>query len=109
MQVNKQSLAAAVRKARTEQGISQEQLAEALNFDTRTILNLEAGRGNPTYETMFPLVTYLKIPANTLFFPDSEESRPNHEALLALLHDCTEQEAELIAPAIRYLLNLLRK
>lgn len=33
MQVNKQSLAAAVRKARTEQGISQEQLAEALNFD----------------------------------------------------------------------------
>ena len=43
----KQILAIAVREARTELGLSQEKLAETLNMDTRTILNIEAGRGNP--------------------------------------------------------------
>ena len=45
----KQILAIAVREARTELGLSQEKLAETLNMDTRTILNIEAGRGNPKY------------------------------------------------------------
>lgn len=34
--------------------------------------------------------------------------RPNHERLLALLDDCTEQEADELIPAIRYLLTLMR-
>ena len=47
MQDIKQNLANAVREARTELGLSQEKLAEILNLDQRTILNIEAGRGNP--------------------------------------------------------------
>ena len=60
----KQILAIAVREARTELGLSQEKLAETLNMDTRTILNIEAGRGNPKYDKLYPLITYLKIPAD---------------------------------------------
>ena len=45
MQDIKQNLANAVREARTELGLSQEKLAEILNLDQRTILNIEAGRG----------------------------------------------------------------
>lgn len=55
----KQALAIAVREARTELGLSQEKLAETLNLDTRTILNIEAGRGNPKFEKLHPLITYL--------------------------------------------------
>ncbi|MBQ2405875.1 MAG: helix-turn-helix transcriptional regulator [Lachnospiraceae bacterium] len=47
MQDIKQNLANAVREYRTELGLSQEKLAEILNLDQRTILNIEAGRGNP--------------------------------------------------------------
>lgn len=47
MQDIKQNLADAVREARTKLGLSQEQLAEILAFDSRTILNIENGRGNP--------------------------------------------------------------
>lgn len=63
----KQALAIAVREARTELGLSQEKLAETLNLDTRTILNIEAGRGNPKFEILYPLITYLKIPADKIF------------------------------------------
>ncbi len=105
----KQTLASAVREARTELGLSQERLAEILNIDSRTILNIEAGRGNPKFEKLYPLITYLKIPAGKIFDPDYEDETPNRQKLLALQKDCTEQEAADLIPMVRYLLDLLRK
>ncbi len=109
MQKIKQNLAEAVRNARTELGLSQEKLAEILNFDQRTILNIEAGRGNPKFEKLYPLITYLKIPAEKIFYPDSENETPNLQKLLTLLSDCTEEEADALMPMVRYFLALLRK
>lgn len=105
----KQNLASAVREARTELGISQEKLAEILNIDSRTILNIEAGRGNPKFEKLYPLITYLKIPASKIFDPDYKDETPNLQKLIALQKDCTEQEAAKLIPMVRYLLDLLRK
>ena len=65
----KQILAIAVREARTELGLSQEKLAETLNMDTRTILNIEAGRGNPKYDKLYPLITYLTVSYTHLTLP----------------------------------------
>ena len=109
MQDIKQNLANAVREARTELGLSQEKLAEILNLDQRTILNIEAGRGNPKFEKLYPLITYLKIPADKIFYPDSNDQKPNLPKLLTLINDCTEQEANDLLPMVRYLLELLRK
>ncbi len=103
----KQNLASAVREARTELGLSQEKLAEILNIDSRTILNIEAGRGNPKFEVLYPLITYLKIPADTIFYPNTENQQPNLQKLLTTLKDCTEQEADALLPMVRYVLNLL--
>ena len=109
MQDMKQALANAVRTARTELGLSQEKLAENLGLDTRTILNIEAGRGNPKYEVLFPMITYLKIPAGKIFDPAYKDEAPNLQKLLSLQRDCTEQEAADLIPMVRYLLSLLRK
>lgn len=105
----KQNLASAIREARTELGLSQEKLAENLGLDTRTILNIEAGRGNPKFEVLYPLITYLKIPADTIFYPDTESQQPNLQKLLTTLKDCTDQEADALLPMVRYMLDLLRK
>ena len=109
MQDIKQILANAVREARTELGLSQEKLAEALGVDTRTILNIEAGRGNPKFERLYPLITYLKIPADRIFYPEAISPSPTLQKLLAELNGCSEREAADLLPMIRYLLNLLRK
>lgn len=105
----KQTLASAVREARTELGLSQEKLAEILNIDSRTILNIEAGRGNPKFEKLYPLITYLKIPADKIFYSNYKNEAPNLQKLLALQKDCTDQEAVDLLPMVRYLLELLRK
>lgn len=109
MQDMKQALADAVRAARTELELSQEKLAENLGVDTRTILNIEAGRGNPKFEVLYPLITYLKIPADTIFYPETKTKPPNLQKLLTVLKDCTESEADALLPAARYILDLLRK
>lgn len=105
----KQNLAVAVRDARKELGLSQEKLAEILSLDNRTILNIEAGRGNPKFEKLYPLITYLKIPADKIFYPNNQNPQPNLQKLLTLLSDCTDQEVESLLPMIRYLLDLMRK
>ena len=104
----KKALTKAVKDARTKQWLSQERLAEILNSDSRTILNIESGRGNPKFENLCALIRYLNLTDNKIFYPERKEPRPNHEKLLALLDDCTEQESEELIPAVRYLLNLMR-
>ena len=54
-------------------------------MDTRTILNIEAGRGNPKYDKLYPLITYLKIPADKIFYPANANQQPNLQKLLTLL------------------------
>ena len=49
MQDFKVNLAAAIRQARTERGLTQEKLAEALGLSNRTILDVESGCGNPKF------------------------------------------------------------
>ena len=105
----KQILAISVRNARIERGLSQEKLAEILNLDQRTILNIEAGRGNPKYEVLYPLISYLKIPADTIFYPNVAQPAPNLQKLLALFNDCTEQDATNLLPVIRCLIELQHK
>ncbi|MEY8518213.1 helix-turn-helix transcriptional regulator [Lachnospiraceae bacterium 29-84] len=98
-----------MREARTEPELSQERLAEILNIDSRTILNIEAERGNPKFEKLYPLITYLKIPAGKIFDPAYKDESPNLQKLLSLQRDCTEQEAADLIPMFRYLLSLLLK
>ena len=61
------------------------------------------------FEKLYPLITYLKIPASKIFDPDYNDEAPNLQKLLALQKDCTEQEAADLLPMVRYLLELLRK
>lgn len=109
MQDIKKTLAQAVRDARLERGISQEKLAEILGFDTRTILNIEAGRGNPKFDKLYPLITYLKIPADKIFYPESENPQPELQKLLMVLNNCSEPEADFLLPVITQLLDFIRK
>lgn len=105
MQDIKQVLADAVRESRTKLGLSQEKLAEYLGLDTRTILNIKAGRSNPKYEVLYPLITYLKIH----FYQKIENEQLSLQRLLTTQKDCMEQEADALFPMVRYLLKLLRK
>ena len=62
------ALGNAVKEARTESKLTQEQIADMLDIDSRTISQIERGLGNPKLETLYPLFAYSMltlIPSST--------------------------------------------
>lgn len=78
----KENLGIVVREAREKAGLTQYELSEALGLGDKTILNIENFRGNPKFDSLYPLVNFLKIPGDKLFYPDIKENEPNKHQLL---------------------------
>lgn len=55
-----------VKRRRKELDLTQEELAEAINRDERTVRFIEAGDSNPTMRTIFKLAKALKTASNNL-------------------------------------------
>jgi transcriptional regulator with XRE-family HTH domain len=57
---------AVLRRWRERANVTAQQLAERSDLDPRQLQRLEAGRGNPTLETMVKLATAMGVPTMTL-------------------------------------------
>jgi transcriptional regulator with XRE-family HTH domain len=56
-----------VRELRKERGLSQEQLAEKVKMDVRTIVAIETGKRNPTLKTINKITKIIKTDISKLF------------------------------------------
>ena len=79
----KENLGILIREAREKAGLTQYELSEELGLGDKTILNIENFRGNPKFDSLYPLVNFLKIPGDKLFYPDIEEHEANKQQLAA--------------------------
>ena len=105
----KQNLGLVIREARENAGLTQSQLSEHLNLGDKTILNIENFRGNPKYDSLHSLVTYLKIPGDRLFYPEIGVDEPNKQQLRLEIETCTDQEAAELLRVVHYMLDVLRR
>lgn len=103
-----QRLADAVKKARSELGLTQEEVADKCDTDVRTIINMEMGRGNPKLKTLFKVVRALKIDARELFDDGPQSDSPSVRRVCLLINECSEEEAATLFPVIEAVLNALR-
>lgn len=101
-------LAGVVKEARQELGFTQEEAAEKCDTDVRTIINMEIGRGNPKFSTLFRVVRALKIDAHEIFDDDLQNSSPSIHRLCLLINECSEEEAATLYPVIDAVLTALR-
>lgn len=108
MQDYSHPLGDAVKVARSELGLTQEQVAGKIEADTRTIMNIENYKGNPKMKTLFPLIRLLKIDAREIFNPEMQRESPAIRQLRFLIEDCSEQEATTLIPVIEAVLSALR-
>ena len=98
----------AIKQARKKMDLTQGQVADAVNIDTRTILNIENYKGNPKMEVLYPLVRALKIDAREIFNPEMQRESPALCQLRLLIEDCSEQEAASMIPIFKSVLSVLR-
>ena len=97
-----------VKQARTRLKLTQCEVAELIDVDSRTILNIENYKGNPKMEVLYPLVRTLKIDAREIFTPEILRDSPSLRQLRILIEACDEQEAAAIIPAVQAILEVLR-
>lgn len=104
------ALGNAVKEARTESKLTQEQIADMLDIDSRTISQIERGLGNPKLETLYPLIRILNVDANTIFYSVPKTETPNLDRLMRLVSTCTEYEAHEFIRIVKTddILNIMR-
>ena len=98
----------AIKRARGKLGLTQNEVADAIDVDARTVLNIENYKGNPKMEVLFPLIRALKIDAREIFNPEMRRESPALRQLRLLIEECSEGEAAAIIPVFEAVLNALR-
>ena len=98
----------AVKRARGKLDLTQGEVADKIDVDVRTILNIENYKGNPKMEVLFPLIRALKIDAREIFNPEMRRESPALRQLRLLIEECSESEAMAIIPVFQAVLNALR-
>ena len=98
----------AVRRARMKLDLTQSEVAESIDVDVRTVLNIENCKGNPKMEVLYPLVRVLKIDAKEIFYPEMQREGPAISQLRLLIEDCSEEEAAAMIPVLKSVLAALR-
>ena len=101
-------LSETVKKARKEMKLTQKNVAELIDADERTIMNIEKGTANPTMDVLYPLIRELNIDPRQIFRPEMPRESPAHYRLWALIQDCTEAEASILLTVLQPVLEAMR-
>lgn len=99
-----------IRKARTDLGLTQENLSEQTGVSLRHIANIEKGRMNPSYEILKLLIKRLGISADLLFFPDFSEQATELFEFMQKYDACSEDDRQILLKTLYCLSDeLLRR
>ena len=97
-----------VKRARKRLDLTQNEVADSIDVDVRTIINIENYKGNPKLEVLYPLIRSLKIDAREIFYPEMQRESPALRQLRLLVEDCSEEEAATIIPVLQSVIAALR-
>lgn len=98
-----------VKQARHKMGITQNQLADLVSVDVRTILNIENYRGNHKMDVVFSIIRVLKIDPRDIFYPELKpQTSAEARQLQLMISECNETEAQALIPVCHAVLSALR-
>lgn len=103
------SIGQKVKQIRLRNGITQEQLAEAVGVGTTHISHLETGSGTVSLKVFLAIVNYLSCSADEILCKEVNTAKPLVESWISeLLADCDQMEIKIIADTIATLKKSLR-
>ena len=97
-----------VKQARLGQKLTQLEVAERIQADERTILNIEHYKGNPKMEILWALIRALGIDANAVFYPEKAHENGDMHRLQLLLDECSTEELSLLLSVCESVLGAFR-
>lgn len=98
------TLGAAIRKARTEKHISQEELAEKVGITPTHIKHIESEHRKPSIEVLYRIVRALNLSLDDLFFPEENDSQEEYRKAERLLRRCNAKQLRVLYATMEALL-----
>lgn len=97
-----------IQNARDAQGLTQEKVGEVIGRAGKSVSNIECGRTNPKYDTLYAIFRALNVDVNGLFYGGHDENSSTLEEFLNLLDSCTEKELKMLLDISRIILATTR-
>ena len=91
-------LGGVIRETRLRLGLTQSQVAERADVEVRTIMHIENGKTNPTWEIVFPLIRALEIDPRLIFYPELNREDEAMSHMKILLSKCSEDDIQSLIP-----------
>lgn len=91
----------AIKKARESQGMTQEQLADVIGRDTRTVMYHENDGQHPSLDIFYQLATMFNLSVDQYFYPDMSADEAAKKRINILLNSLNESELRLVEGIIR--------
>jgi len=98
--MNKKALGSAIKAARTENKITQEQLAEMIGVAPSHIKQMEAGNRNPSVEVLYKLARTLNFSVDDVFFPSRKDDQELLYKIERSLQNCNVHELRVVYSTI---------
>lgn len=99
--IDYQDMGRRIRDIRLAKGITQEQLANAIDVGVTHISHIETGAAAPSLKTFVGIVNALGCSADELLCRDVDTARPIFLNWFSeLISDCTEWEAKILADTV---------
>jgi len=95
--------------ARKAKGYKQQQLADIIGTNRRTITDLETNKRFPTYDTLYNLVTTLDIDANLFFRPNDDQTHKDYFRIESSMMRLNDEEKRVVIATMRALINAINE
>ena len=105
MELEKGILGNTIRKYRILRGMSQEELAEAVDITPTHLKHIESEHRKPSIEVLFRLVYVLHISLDEILLPQQARDSSEFQEALTLLTQCSKTELSIVADLIRSLIK----
>ncbi len=94
-----------IRKYRREKGLSQEQLAEAVNISVTHMSHIETGNTKLSLPVLVEIAEKLQVSCDRLLFDRQPTEKERTENLFKILSDCSLEQIKLITDVAAVIKN----
>ncbi len=92
----KQMIGARIKEVRARRGLTQEQLSERIDINSKYLSSIERGKENPTLNTLIKLAQSLDVNINEFFtMVEIEDSEKRKDLIISFLDKANDEQLKL--------------
>lgn len=92
----KQMIGIRIKKIRTKRGITQEQLSERININSKYLSSIERGKENPTLDILIKIAESLNVSLDDIFnLIQIEDPDQRKSLVMSLLDEADDEQLKL--------------